>query len=141
MATPDFLHPVLPSDDRIRRTLLHGPPPGHPSPLPVPHHRRLNLPPEQRAIIERNFAWQTFTPPSRSWSWEKTEQYVHYKDVLTVAYLYDYPVREWVTCAEAARFAVEALMAREAMGRLGVSIFAIDTPYSWWMSGVIPPVS
>jgi hypothetical protein len=66
---------------------------------------------------------------------------VRYKDVLTVAYLYDCPVRGWVTCAEAARFAVEALLAREAMRQLGVSVFAMDTPFSWWMSGVIPPVS
>jgi hypothetical protein len=66
---------------------------------------------------------------------------VHYKDVLTVAYLYDYPVRDWVIRAEDARFAVEALLAREAMRRLGGSVFAIDTPFSWWMSGVILPVS
>lgn len=66
---------------------------------------------------------------------------MHYKDVLTVAYLYDHPVREWAVREEDARFAVEALLAREAMRRLGVSVFAIDTPYSWWMSGVIPPVS
>lgn len=141
MAPLDFLYPILPSSDRHRQTLLYGPPPGHPSSLPIPENRRTGLGFEQREIIERNFAYQTTTSPSRSWSLEKTEQYVHYKDLKTIAYLYDYPACEWVNCAEVARFAVEALLAREAMRALGVSVFAEDTPFSWWMNGQIDPVS
>jgi len=141
MAPLDFLYPILPFDARIRRVLLYEPQPGQPSPLPVPENRRIGLPLEQREIIERNFAYQTTTSPSRSWSLIKTEQYVHYKDRSMIAYLYDHPAREWVICVEAARFAVEALLAREAMRALGVSIFAMNTPFSWWMSGEIDPVS
>lgn len=141
MAPLDFLYLILPFDARIRRALLYGPQPGQPSPLPIPENRRIGLPLEQREIIEHNFAYQTTTSPSRSWSLIKTEQYVHYKDRSMIAYLYDYPAREWVTCVEAARFAVEALLAREAMRGLRVSIFAMNTPFSWWMSGVMDPVS
>lgn len=141
MAPLDFLFPILPFDPRIKRALLYGSQPGHPSPLPLPQYRRPDLPLEQREIIERNFVYQTTTNPSRSWSLIKTEQYVHHKDRLMIAYLYDYPAHEWVTCIEAARFAVEALLAREAMRALGVSIFEMDTPFSWWMSGELDSVS
>lgn len=65
---------------------------------------------------------------------------MHYKDRSMIAYLYDYPACEWVTCVEAARYAVEALLAREAMRALGVPIFAMDTPFSWWMLGALDPV-
>lgn len=94
----------------------------------------------QREIIEDNFAYQTTTRPSSSWSWNKTEQYVHHKDMLMLAYLYDYPVIEWVIDAEDARYAVEALLAREGMRRLNLSVYAESTPFSWWIRGEAAPI-
>lgn len=66
---------------------------------------------------------------------------MHYKDRLMIGYLYDYPAHAWVSCAEVARLAVEALLAREQMRAMGVSVFERDTKYSWWMSGEIDTVS
>ncbi|CAD0092459.1 unnamed protein product [Aureobasidium mustum] len=142
MATPDYTKPILQSDSRVvKQTLLRGPLPGNPSPLSVPDHRRRpDLPIEQREIIEGNFAHQTTTRPSSSWSWNKTEQYVHHKDMLMLAYLYDYPVIEWVIDAEDARYAVEALLAREGMRRLNLSVHAENTSFSWWIRGGAAPV-
>ncbi|KAG9729126.1 hypothetical protein KCU73_g12198, partial [Aureobasidium melanogenum] len=142
MASPDHTKPTLQSDSReIKQTLLHGPTAGQQSLLPVPDHRRRpDLPLAQREIIESNLAYQTTTRPSASWSWEKTEKYVHYKDTLLLEYLYDYPVIAWVVGAEDARYAVEAFLAREGMRKLGLSVYAEDTPFSWWIRGEAAPV-
>ncbi|KAG9561769.1 hypothetical protein KCU71_g13733, partial [Aureobasidium melanogenum] len=142
MASPDHTKPTLQSDSHeIKQTLLHGPTEGQQSLLPVPdHRRRLDLPLAQREIIESNLAYQTTTRPSASWSWEKTEKYVRYKDTLLLEYLCDYPVVDWVIGAEDARYAVEAFLAREGMRKLGVSIYAEDTPFSWWIRGEAAPV-
>ncbi|KAH0146966.1 hypothetical protein KCU67_g12031, partial [Aureobasidium melanogenum] len=98
------------------------------------------LPLAQREIIESNLAYQTTTRPSASWSWEKTEKYVHYKDTLLLEYLYDYPVFAWVIGAEDARYAVEAFLAREGMRKLDLCVYAEDTPFSWWVRGEAAPV-
>ncbi|KAG9667423.1 hypothetical protein KCU99_g10125, partial [Aureobasidium melanogenum] len=142
MASPDHTKPTLQSDSHeIKQTLLHGPTEGQQSLLPVPDHRRRpDLPLAQREIIESNLAYQTITRPSASWSWEKTEKYVHYKDTLLLEYLYDYPVVAWVIGAEDARYAVEAFLAREGMRKLGLSVYAEDTPFSWWVRGEAAPV-
>ncbi|KAG9522007.1 hypothetical protein KCV07_g3308, partial [Aureobasidium melanogenum] len=142
MASPDHTKPTLQSDSHeIKQTLLHGPTEGQQSLLPVPDHRRRpDLPLAQREIIESNLAYQTTTRPSASWSWEKTEKYVHYKDTLLLEYLYDYPVVAWVIGAEDARYAVEAFLAREGMRKLGLSVYAEDTPFSWWVRGEAAPV-
>ncbi|KAH0347108.1 hypothetical protein KCU81_g3668, partial [Aureobasidium melanogenum] len=142
MALPDHTKPILQSSNHeIKQTLLHGPPPGQQFPFLVPtHRRRIDLPLAQRSIIETNLAHQTTTRPSISWSWEKTEKYVRHKDTLMLEYLYDYPVVEWVIEAEEARYAVETFLAREEMRRLGASVFAEDTPFSWWMRGEVAPV-
>lgn len=134
--------PVLQSSNHeIKQTLLRGPPPGQQSLLPVPtHRRRPNLPLAQRSIIETNFAYQTTTRPSCFWSWGKTEKYVRYKDTLMLGYLYDYPVVDWVIEAQEARYAVEAFLAREEMRRLGVSVYAEGTPFSWWIRGEPAPI-
>ncbi|KAH0369082.1 hypothetical protein KCU65_g3648, partial [Aureobasidium melanogenum] len=142
MAPPNHTKPILQSSNHeIKQTLLHGPPPGHQSVLSVPaHRRRPNLPLAQRSIIETNFAFQTTTPPSDPWSWEKTEKYVHYKDTLMLEYLVDYPVVDWVIDAEDAKYTVEAFLAREEMRKLGVSVFDGDAPFSWWIRGEAAPV-
>ncbi|KAG9600855.1 hypothetical protein KCU77_g3152, partial [Aureobasidium melanogenum] len=117
MASPDYTKPILQSDSHeIKQTLLRSPTAGQQSLLPVPTHRcRSNLPLEQREIIESNLAYQTTTRPSSSWSWEKTEKYVRYKDALMLEYLYDYPIVDWVIEAQDARYAVEAFPAREKL--------------------------
>ncbi|KAG9692485.1 hypothetical protein KCU95_g7206, partial [Aureobasidium melanogenum] len=142
MASPDHTKPILQSDnDEIKQTLLRGPTAGQQSLLPVPaHRRRPNLPLAQREIIESNFAYQTTTRPSDSWSWDKTEKYVHYKDTLMLEYLYDYPVVDWVVGAEDARHAIETFLAREGMRKLGLSVYADDTTFSWWIRGEAAPV-
>ncbi|KAH0038900.1 hypothetical protein KCU78_g1411, partial [Aureobasidium melanogenum] len=142
MASPDYTKPILQSDSReIKQTLLRSPTAGQQSLLPVPTHRcRSNLPLEQREIIESNLAYQTTTRPSSSWSWEKTEKYVRYKDALMLEYLYDYPIVDWVIEAQDARYAVEAFPAREGMRKLGLSVYAEDMPFSWWMRGEAAPV-
>lgn len=68
---------------------------------------------------------------------------MRHKDTLMLEYLYDYPVFGWVIEAEEARYAVEtflARVAREEMRRLGVSVFAEDTPFSWWIRGEEAPI-
>lgn len=142
MTSPDHTKPILQSDDNeVKQILLRGPTAGQRSLFSVPDHRRRpDLPLEQREIIESNFAYQTTTRPSPSWSWEKTEKYVRYKDTLMLEYLYDYPVLDWVIAAEEARYALEALLAREGMRKLGLSIYAEDTPFSWWIRGEAAPI-
>lgn len=137
MASPDHTKPILQSDNRdIKQILLRGPTAGQQPLFAVPDRRRRpDLPLEQREIIEGNLVYQTTTLPSCSWSREKTEKYVHYKDTLLLEYLYDYPGVVWVVGMEAARYAVEALLAREAMRKLGLSVYAEDTPFSWWVRG------
>ncbi|KAK6002443.1 hypothetical protein QM012_002081 [Aureobasidium pullulans] len=141
MASLDYTKPILQSDDRkIKQTLLHDPTAGQQSLFLVPNHRpRPDLPLEQREIIESNFVHQTTTRPSHSWSWEKTEKYVHYKDTLMLDYLYDYPMVDWVIDAEAARYAVENLLAREGMSKLNLSVYTENTPFSWWIRGEAAP--
>ncbi|KAH0278514.1 hypothetical protein KCU91_g2431, partial [Aureobasidium melanogenum] len=142
MALPDHTKPILQSSNHeIKQTLLHGPPPGQHFPFLVSaHRRRPDLPLAQRSFIETNLAHQTTTRPSISWSWEKTEKYVRHKDTLMLEYLYDYPVFGWVIEAEEARYAVETFLAREEMRRLGVSVFAEDTPFSWSIRGEEAPI-
>ncbi|KAG9656600.1 hypothetical protein KCU64_g5765, partial [Aureobasidium melanogenum] len=142
MASPDHTEPILQSGSHeIKQTILQSSTAGQQLlPLVPDRRRRPGLPLAQREIIESNFAYQTTTRPSASWSWEKTEKYVHYKDTLMLEYLYDYPVVDWVIGAEDARYAVEVFLAREEMRKLRLSVYAEDTPFSWWIRGEAAPV-
>lgn len=55
-------------------------------------------------------------------------------------YLYDHPIVDWVVDAQEARYGVQPLLAREGTRKLGLSIYAEDTPFSWWIRGEAAPV-